>query len=92
MIVDHINHDTLDNRQTNLRVCEHYENMRNRKLQKNNTTGATGIKFMSGKWYAFISNGDGTRSTIGHFDKKHDAIVARKQAEMEYYGEFAPKK
>jgi hypothetical protein len=38
MVVDHIHHDTLDNRKANLKVCTHAENMRNR---KNKTTHKT---------------------------------------------------
>ena len=30
LVVDHLNHDTLDNRSCNLRVCTHSENLRNR--------------------------------------------------------------
>jgi len=43
--VDHINHDTLDNRRENIRVCNRSENQMNRTLQKNNSTGFKGVSF-----------------------------------------------
>ena len=37
MVIDHINHDTLDNRKQNLRVCTSKENSVNKKYFKNST-------------------------------------------------------
>jgi hypothetical protein len=33
MVVDHLHHNTLDNRKASLKVCTHGENMRNRKAK-----------------------------------------------------------
>ena len=41
--VDHINHNSLDNRKSNLRICTHAENLRNMKLRVDSTTGYRGV-------------------------------------------------
>lgn len=45
--VDHINLDTFDNRRCNIRYCSHQQNQINQPLQKNNTSGVSGVS-----WYA----------------------------------------
>lgn len=54
--VDHINHDQLDNRKTNLRVISHAENAQNKKgpARNNKTSGVRGVTWFSrdGSWQA----------------------------------------
>ena len=41
-VVDHINHNTLDNRRENLRITDHFGNMQNR---QDNKVGCTGVYY-----------------------------------------------
>lgn len=43
--VDHISLDTLDNRSENLRVVTHQQNQINHSLQRNNSSGVSGVDF-----------------------------------------------
>lgn len=43
--LDHINLDTLDNRRCNVRFCTHQQNQMNQSLQRNNTSGVSGVRF-----------------------------------------------
>ncbi|HUM45142.1 MAG TPA: HNH endonuclease, partial [Fervidobacterium sp.] len=86
-VVDHINHDTLDNRRVNLRVVTDLENQQNRiKPQRNNTSGIPGVTWAKHKqkWKAQIQI-YGRNKHLGYFDKKEDAAIAAIMARLKYH-------
>ncbi len=91
MEVDHINHDTLDNRRsTNLRIATHAENCRNRGLHGRNTSGYKGVHWNKEqrRWRARIMF-DGKRKLLGDFKTLEEARAAYAAAAMQYHGKFA---
>lgn len=80
--IDHINRCRTDNRLVNLREATSSENCQNRPLQRNSTSGHTGVTWNATllKWHARISLG-GKRRHIGWYHTKEEAIKARKAAE-----------
>lgn len=88
MVVDHINHDTLDNRKSNLRVCTQDENMRNRNPDRHSKSGIKGVYPENGKWRAMISY-NRKQYRLGTFADINEAIQARQKAEVHFYGDFA---
>ena len=93
--VDHINGDKLDNRRENLRVVTPQQNQINRKkANRNNTSGVRGVCYQpklcaSNPWHAQImANRRGIH--LGLFATKEEAVAARRQAEVEYFGEECP--
>ena len=89
MEVDHISLDTLDNRRCNLRVCSHQQNQCNQPLQKNNTSGVSGVSFYHprGKFRARIKIGQ-RDIHLGYYPTFIEAVQARNIG-MEYmFGEY----
>jgi hypothetical protein len=88
-VVDHINKDKLDNRKNNLRICEQTHNLMNSKISKDNKSGYKGVGFHkpSKKWRARITV-DKKTIYLGLFNSKEDAIKARREAEIKYFGEY----
>lgn len=76
-----------DNRKENLRICTTAENNLNRPMQKNNTSGYTGIRWDKNieKWRAFIGVNNKLMA-LGSFTELEDAIECRKEAELQYWG------
>lgn len=90
--VDHINGDVWDNRKCNLRIVTHADNMKNRKLDKRNKSGYTGVKKTKIEtWNAQIYC-NGKYINLGTYKTKEEAIAARKAGEEKYFGEFTHKK
>lgn len=81
--VDHINGVKSDNRLVNLRVVKSWENARNKRTPRNNTSGRIGVIWRGdlGKWAANI--GDDYKSfALGIFDTREEAVAARSAAEI----------
>lgn len=88
--VDHINHNTLDNRKANLRDVNHQKNMMNRVLPKNNKSGVLGVHWHNRDkvWEVEIGYKK-KRYYLGRFKDFDEAVKARKEAEQKYFGEYS---
>lgn len=91
-LVDHINHNILDNRKSNLRICDKQKNAFNQTIRKDNTSGTTGVIWnkQHNKWEARIRV-DYKLIHLGLYSNKEEAIKVRKEAEVKYFGEFRNK-
>ena len=90
MNIDHINHNTLDNRKSNLRIVTTSQNAMNRIKSSNNTSGVSGVVWVKSrnKWKSQIKF-NGQLIFLGEYDKFEDAEKRRKQAEEEYFGKYS---
>lgn len=87
--IDHRDRDQSNNIWSNLRLATHEQNMRNQSLSKRNKTGVRGVSlFECGRYRATI-NVDRKKKHLGLFDTVEAATESRKNAEANYYGEWA---
>ena len=89
LLVDHINHNPLDNRRCNLRICSHKENLRNRRKVKG-TSQYKGVCWSKRvkMWKAQIRVDDHLFG-LGYFKVERDAAQAYDMAAKKYFKEFA---
>lgn len=88
--VDHKNHDRLDNRKENLRVCTRLQNNYNRQIRSDNVSGYKGVSWNSQvqKWMVQIQY-EGKKVHLGKFNNKEEAAQAWNEAAIKYHKEFA---
>lgn len=91
LLIDHKNHNTLDNRKSNLRICTCAENNMNKLPFKRKTTSKyKGVYWDRGrkKWRAHIRPNN-KHLNLGRFINEISAAFAYDKAAKKYYGEFA---
>lgn len=93
LYVDHINHNTLDNRKENLRVTTKKENSRNGTLRPNNVSGYTGVTYNANsrrnkKYVAWICV-DYKNIYLGTHTTAERAAHAYDWNAIKYFGKYA---
>ena len=91
MFIDHINHNSLDNRKANLRPATRTQNIWHRKkFKKPSRSRYKGIDWLKtqNRWRARIRV-NGKRIYLGSFDNQISAAKAYDDAAKRYHGQFA---
>jgi len=90
LLTDHIDRNGLNNQRNNLRIVNHSQSSRNRRLQSNNSSGYRGVSWHGRrkKWRAAIQVGSQYKY-LGYFSSKVNAALAYNNAALKYCGEFA---
>ena len=87
---DHINHNTLDNRRNNIRICIGQQNMMNQMPNRNTTSRFKGVSWhkQDKKWQVRIGINKKVKY-LGSFVMEEVAALAYDMAAIREHGEFA---
>src|SRR5690606_4941882 len=87
---DHIDHDTLDNRRENIRLCHNVQNSKNRKIRPGNGTSKfKGVCWEKRRkhWVAQITV-DYRNVYVGSYQNPEDAAKAYDKKAKELHGNY----
>jgi hypothetical protein len=93
--IDHKDRKSGNNKPSNLRLCTQQQNLRNKGMQSNNTSGYRGVyrEKSSGWWIAQYETRCGSQRicyVLGKFNAREEAAEVARQARLKAFGEFAP--
>jgi len=90
LVVDHINHNGLDNRKANLRLCTRAENSRNRRSLVNKSSRYKGVSYdKERKLFIACIRCKGKKYFLGRFKSEIKAAKAYDKKARELFGVYA---
>jgi len=89
IIVDHVNHDGMDNRKSNLRFATHTKNLQNSRKMCESSSIYKGVYWCNraNKWITQIKVNK--RKIMHTFERELDAALKYDSMAREYFNEFA---
>lgn len=90
-VIDHIDHNSLNNQKSNLRIASHIENCKNRKPKKGGGSKYLGVYYFKAKtprWQASMTVNKKS-IYIGLFKSEDEAALAYNEAATKHHGQFA---
>lgn len=93
IVIDHLNHNGLDNRKNNLRITTRHENLKNTSLRECNTSGIKGVRYDKSRdsWIAEIKDNENKKCRMSRSCKKYGyeqakqmCIDFRREKEQEF--------
>ena len=88
MDTDHENHNGLDNRKYNIRICSRSENQQNRRPASGNASRFKGVARNGTGWQAYIKK-DQKKMHLGTYRSEIDAAKVYNDKAEELFGKFA---
>ena len=94
MCVDHINHNGLDNRRENLRICTYSENAQNKRKRVDSASGYKGVyqrpeKYKYRKRFRAYIRPKGQQIQLGSYLTAEEAARAYDKKAKELFGDYA---
>lgn len=84
-VIDHVDHDRLNNKPPNLRLVRQEDNTRNASLRKDSSSGVSGVSFhkASGKWVSYLHH-CGKRVSYTTHESFEDAVQTQMRLRVQY--------
>lgn len=89
-VVDHKNHNKLDNRKRNFAIADSCENLQNQLIKSNNTSGVVGVTYVQSrkKWLAQLKVRK-KKILYKYFDTFDEAVLERLKVEKVYRKDYS---